>query len=144
MHFRNIQMLECASSFVSLGWVTICDFQFKRTENHKFTNNQYKPACGILSLLDILMLSLCEDNCENVACCHAYGTIRPTIFQIFWELNWLIRFLTQRKTSLTCVNSSQSFSYQLQDRMHVLNWYMILHLSERTFKVCSNERKRDR
>ena len=33
--------------------MTICDFQFKRTENHNFTNNQYEPACGILSLLDI-------------------------------------------------------------------------------------------
>ena len=32
----------------------ICDFQFKMTENHNFTNNQYEPACGILSLLDIL------------------------------------------------------------------------------------------
>ena len=46
-------MLECASSFVTLGWVTICDFQLKRTENHNFTNNQYEPAWGILSLLDI-------------------------------------------------------------------------------------------
>ena len=33
--------------------MTICDFQFKRTENHNFTNNQYEPAYGILSLLDI-------------------------------------------------------------------------------------------
>ena len=31
----------------------ICDFQFKRTENHNFTNNQYEPECGIPSLLDI-------------------------------------------------------------------------------------------
>ena len=32
----------------------ICDFQFKRIENHNFTNNQYEPACAILSLLDIV------------------------------------------------------------------------------------------
>ena len=33
--------------------MTICDFQFKRTENHNFTNNQYEPAFGTLSLFDI-------------------------------------------------------------------------------------------
>ena len=26
------------------------------TENHNFTNNQYEPACGILSLLDIICI----------------------------------------------------------------------------------------
>ena len=30
-------MLEGASSFVTLGWVIICDFKFGRTENHNFT-----------------------------------------------------------------------------------------------------------
>ena len=58
MHFRDIQRLEGASSFVTLvtlGLVTIFDFQFKRTENHNFTNNQYKPLCGILSLLDNIL-----------------------------------------------------------------------------------------
>ena len=55
VHFRGIQRLECASSFVTLGWVKLCDFQFKRTENHNFTNNQYEPACGILSLFDIFL-----------------------------------------------------------------------------------------
>ena len=32
-------------------------FKFKRTENHNFYNyNQYEPACGMLSLLNILEL----------------------------------------------------------------------------------------
>ena len=32
-------------------------FSLKRTENHNFTNNQYEPACGILSLFDILRIA---------------------------------------------------------------------------------------
>ena len=32
------------------------DFKFKKIENHNFYNyNQYEPACGILSLLDITL-----------------------------------------------------------------------------------------
>ena len=38
----------------------LCDFQFKRTENHNFTNNQYEPACGIPSLFDILLIELLD------------------------------------------------------------------------------------
>ena len=34
IHFRGIQRLEGAVSFGTLGLETICDFQFKRTENH--------------------------------------------------------------------------------------------------------------
>ena len=37
VHFRGFQRLEGASSFVTLGWVIICDFKFKRTEKHDFT-----------------------------------------------------------------------------------------------------------
>ena len=37
VHFRNFQWLVGAQSFVSLGWETICDFKFKRTEKHNFT-----------------------------------------------------------------------------------------------------------
>ena len=59
MHFWGIQRLEGAISFGTLGWETICDFQFKRTENHY---KQYKPACGILSLLDISIISLFESK----------------------------------------------------------------------------------
>ena len=57
MHIWGIQRVEGASSFVTLGLVILCDFKFKWTENHNFdNNNQYKPACGILSLLDILII----------------------------------------------------------------------------------------
>ena len=34
IHFWDIQRLEGAVSFGTLGLETICDFQFKRTENH--------------------------------------------------------------------------------------------------------------
>ena len=51
--FRGFQRLEEAPSFVTLGWVIICDLNFKRTENHNFTTTTNEPACGILSLLDI-------------------------------------------------------------------------------------------
>ena len=34
IHFWGIQRLEGAVSFGTLGLETICDFQFKRTENH--------------------------------------------------------------------------------------------------------------
>ena len=34
IHFRGIQRLEGEVSFGTLGLETICDFQFKRTENH--------------------------------------------------------------------------------------------------------------
>ena len=37
MHFRDLQRLEGALLFVMLRWVIICDFNFKRTENHNFT-----------------------------------------------------------------------------------------------------------
>ena len=37
MHVRGFQRLEGASSFVTLGCVIICNFKFKRTENHNFT-----------------------------------------------------------------------------------------------------------
>ena len=53
VHFRGIQRFIGASSFVTLRWVIVCDFKFKRTENHNYINNQYEPACEILSLLDI-------------------------------------------------------------------------------------------
>ena len=52
--FRGFQRLEEAPSFVTLGWVIICNLNFKRTENHNFTTTTNEPACGILSLLDIL------------------------------------------------------------------------------------------
>ena len=37
VHFRGIQRFVGASSFVTLRWVIVCDFKFKRTENHNFT-----------------------------------------------------------------------------------------------------------
>ena len=37
VHFRGFQRLERLSSFVTLGWLIICNFKFERTENHNFT-----------------------------------------------------------------------------------------------------------
>ena len=40
-----------------VGDNTEFDFKFKKIENHNCYNyNQYEPACGILSLLDILQI----------------------------------------------------------------------------------------
>ena len=47
------------------------NFKLKITENHNFTNNQYEPACGILSLLDIydLWINLAETKIDGYLPC---------------------------------------------------------------------------
>ena len=62
VHFRNFQWLVGAQSFVTLGWVIICDFKFKRTENHNFTitanTNQHVEFFHSLIFVKIQFLDL--------------------------------------------------------------------------------------
>ena len=63
MHFRGIQRLEY--HLLHLDERQYVTFSFKGLKT--ITNNQYEPACGILSLLDIFgLFTACNSSCGMV------------------------------------------------------------------------------